>query len=93
MQIVTPRFLERGGLPADQRSSCRRAHRCAAPYRRANELTVKLVVEWRIPSPKNLDEVAIIGRDVVRVDHRDSVDDATRLSADVERAVRLRRRG
>ena len=42
---------------------------------------------------ENLDEVAIIGRDVVRVDHRHSVDDATRLSADVERAVRLRRRG
>jgi formyltetrahydrofolate deformylase len=34
---------------------------------------------------ENLDEVAIIGRDVVRVDHRHSVDDATRLSADVER--------
>jgi formyltetrahydrofolate deformylase len=42
---------------------------------------------------ENLDEVAIIGQDVVRVDHRHSVDDATRLSADVERAVRLRRRG
>ena len=42
---------------------------------------------------ENLAEVAIIGRDVVRVDHRHSVEDATRLSADVERAVRLRRRG
>jgi formyltetrahydrofolate deformylase len=42
---------------------------------------------------ENLDDVAIIGRDVVRVDPRHSVDDATRLSADVERAVRLRRRG
>ena len=44
------------------------------------------------PVTENLDEVAIIGQDVVRV-HRHSVDDATRLSADVERAVRLRRRG
>jgi formyltetrahydrofolate hydrolase len=93
LQIVTPRFLERGGLPADQRSSRVPAGAFigAVPYRRAKELNVKLVVEWHIPSPKISTRWRSFGQDVVRVDHRHSVDDATRLSADVERAVRLPR--
>ena len=36
---------------------------------------------------ENLDEAPIIEQDVVRVDHRHSVDDLIRLGADVERAV------
>ena len=90
-----PRFLERGGLPADQRSSRVPAGAFigAVPYRRAKELNVKLVVEWHIPSTKISTRWRSSDGDVVRVDHRHSVDDATRLSADVERAVRLRRRG
>ena len=36
---------------------------------------------------ETLDEGPIIEQDVVRVDHRHSVDDLTRLGGDVERAV------
>jgi formyltetrahydrofolate deformylase len=36
---------------------------------------------------ENLDEEPTIGQDAVRVDHRHSIDDLTRLGADVERTV------
>ena len=39
---------------------------------------------------ETLDEAPIIDQDVVRVDHHHSVDDLTRLRADVERAVLFR---
>jgi folate-dependent phosphoribosylglycinamide formyltransferase PurN len=59
----------------------------AAPYRRAKERGVKLGGATAHYVTENLDEGSIIERDVVRVDHRHSVDDLTRVVADVERAV------
>jgi formyltetrahydrofolate deformylase len=59
----------------------------AAPYRRARERGVKLVGATPDYVTEDLDEGPIIEQDVVRVVHRDSVDDLTRLGGDVEPAV------
>ena len=59
----------------------------AAPYRRAKERGVKLVGATAHYVTEDLDEGPIIEQDVVRVDHRHSVEDLTRLGADVERVV------
>ena len=59
----------------------------AAPYRRAKERGVKLVGATAHYVTEDLDEGPIIEQDVVRVDHRHSVEDLVRLGADVERAV------
>jgi formyltetrahydrofolate deformylase len=88
MQIITPRFL------ADVRCPLINIHHSflpsfvgAAPYRRAKERGVKLVGATAHYVTAELDEGPIIEQDVVRVDHRDGVDDLKRLGADVERAV------
>jgi len=59
----------------------------AAPYRRAKERGVKLVGATAHYVTEELDDGPIIEQDVVRVDHRHSVDDLTLLGADVERVV------
>jgi formyltetrahydrofolate deformylase len=59
----------------------------AAPYRRAKERGVKLVGATAHYVTAQLDEGSIIEQDVVRVDHRHTVEDLVRLSADVERAT------
>ena len=59
----------------------------AAPYRRAKERGVKLVGATAHYVTEDLDDGPIIEQDVVRVDHRHSVDDLVRLGADVERLV------
>lgn len=58
-----------------------------APYRKARERGVKLVGATAHYVTEELDEGPIIEQDVVRVDHRHSVDDLRRLGADVERVV------
>ena len=88
MQIVTPQFLDEVGCPLiNIHHSFLPAFIGAAPYRRAKERGVKLVGATAHYVTENLDEGPIIEQDVVRVDHRHSVDDLTRLGADVERAV------
>ena len=62
----------------------------AVPYRRAKERGVKLVGATAHYVTEDLDEGPIIEQDVVRVSHRDSVADLTRLGADVERSVLAR---
>ena len=59
----------------------------AAPYRRAKERGVKLVGATAHYVTAELDEGPIIEQDVVRVDHRHTVEDLVRLGADVERAT------
>jgi formyltetrahydrofolate deformylase len=78
MQILTPTFIGHSFLPA---------FIGAAPYRRAKERGVKLVGATAHYVTDDLDEGPIIEQDVVRIDHRHSVDDLARLGADVERAV------
>jgi len=88
MQIVTPRFLAEVGCPLiNIHHSFLPAFIGAAPYRRAKERGVKLVGATAHYVTANLDEGPIIEQDVVRVDHRHSVEDLRRLGADVERAV------
>jgi len=88
MQIITPRFLADVGCPLiNIHHSFLPAFIGAAPYRRAKERGVKLVGATAHYVTEGLDEGPIIEQDVVRVDHRHSVEDLMRLGADVERAV------
>ncbi len=88
MQILTPRFIDEVGCPTiNIHHSFLPAFIGAAPYRRAKERGVKLVGATAHYVTEDLDEGPIIEQDVVRVDHRHSVTDLTRLGADVERAV------
>ncbi|MFM8599938.1 MAG: formyltetrahydrofolate deformylase [Mycobacterium sp.] len=88
MQILTPTFLGEVGCPLiNIHHSFLPAFIGAAPYRRAKERGVKLVGATAHYVTADLDEGPIIEQDVVRVDHRHSVEDLVRLGADVERAV------
>ena len=88
MQILTPNFIEAVGCPLiNIHHSFLPAFIGASPYRRAKERGVKLVGATAHYVTEDLDEGPIIEQDVVRVDHRHSVDDLVRLGADVERAV------
>lgn len=88
MQILTPRFLAEVGCPIiNIHHSFLPAFLGAAPYRRAKERGVKLVGTTAHYVTEDLDEGPIIEQDVVRVDHRQDVQDLVRLGADVERLV------
>ena len=88
MQILTPTFIEQVGCPLiNIHHSFLPAFIGASPYRRAKERGVKLVGATAHYVTDDLDEGPIIEQDVVRVDHRHSVEDLVRLGADVERAV------
>jgi formyltetrahydrofolate deformylase len=88
MQILTGDFLSNVGCPViNIHHSFLPAFIGASPYRRAKERGVKLVGATAHYVTETLDEGPIIEQDVVRVDHRDTVDDLRRLGADVERAV------
>ena len=88
MQILTPRFLDEVGCPViNIHHSFLPAFIGASPYRRAKERGVKLVGATAHYVTQDLDEGPIIEQDVVRVDHRHSIEDLIRLGADVERAV------
>jgi len=88
MQILTPRFLQEVGCPMiNIHHSFLPAFIGAAPYRRAKERGVKLVGATAHYVTAALDEGPIIEQDVVRVDHRHTVEDLVRLGADVERAT------
>jgi formyltetrahydrofolate deformylase len=88
MQILTQDFLSNVGCPLiNIHHSFLPAFIGAAPYRRAKERGVKLVGATAHYVTEELDDGPIIEQDVVRVDHRHSVEDLTRLGADVERVV------
>jgi formyltetrahydrofolate deformylase len=88
MQVLTPGFLADIGCPLiNIHHSFLPAFIGAAPYKRAKERGVKIVGATAHYVTEHLDEGPIIEQDVVRVDHRHSVDDLARLGADVERAV------
>jgi formyltetrahydrofolate deformylase len=88
MQILTGQFLAEVGCPLiNIHHSFLPAFIGAAPYRRAKERGVKLVGATAHYVTEKLDEGPIIEQDVVRVDHRHTVEDLRRLGADVERAV------
>lgn len=59
----------------------------ANPYQRACERGVKLIGATAHYVTENLDEGPIIAQDVIRCDHRDTVEDLMRKGRDVERRV------
>jgi formyltetrahydrofolate deformylase len=88
MQILSQGFLTDVGAPLiNIHHSFLPAFIGAAPYRRAKERGVKLVGATAHYVTEELDDGPIIEQDVVRVDHRHSVEDLARLGADVERMV------
>jgi formyltetrahydrofolate deformylase len=88
MQILTLRFLSEVSCPLiNIHHSFLPAFIGAAPYRRAKERGVKLVGATAHYVTEDLDEGPIIEQDVVRVDHRHTVEDLARLGSDVERLV------
>ncbi len=59
----------------------------ASPYQRAFERGVKLIGATGHYITDNLDEGPILAQDVIRCDHRDTVEDLVRRGRDVERRV------
>jgi formyltetrahydrofolate deformylase len=88
MQILTGDFLERVGAPViNIHHSFLPAFAGADPYRRARERGVKLIGATAHYVTEELDAGPIIDQDVVRVDHRQSVEELERLGSDIERRV------
>ena len=86
MQILTPHFLDGIDCPViNIHHSFLPAFIGAAPYRSAKQRGVKLVGATAHYVTEQLDEGPIIEQDVVRVNHRHTVEDLIRLGADVER--------
>jgi formyltetrahydrofolate deformylase len=91
MQILSPHFLsEFAGPIINIHHSFLPAFAGADPYRKAAARGVKLVGATAHYVTAELDAGPIIEQDIVRVDHRCSVDDLRRLGRHVERAVLAR---
>src|SRR5579863_8027765 len=91
MQILSPRFLSEFTAPIiNIHHSFLPAFAGADPYRRAAARGVKLIGATAHYVTAELDAGPIIEQDIVRVDHRCSVDDLRRLGRHVERAVLAR---
>jgi formyltetrahydrofolate deformylase len=88
MQILSGEFLERIGVPViNIHHSFLPAFAGAGPYERAKERGVKLIGATAHYVTEELDAGPIVEQDVIRVSHRDSAADLTRLGADIERVV------
>jgi len=91
MQILSGEFLDEVGVPViNIHHSFLPAFMGAGPYQRAKERGVKLVGATAHYVTEDLDEGPIIEQDVIRVSHRDTVEDLQRKGADVERLVLAR---
>jgi formyltetrahydrofolate deformylase len=91
MQILSPAFLSEFTDPIiNIHHSFLPAFMGANPYRAAHERGVKLVGATAHYVTAELDAGPIIEQDIVRVDHRQSVEDLRRLGRHVERAVLAR---
>jgi formyltetrahydrofolate deformylase len=91
MQILSPGFLTELTDPIiNIHHSFLPAFKGANPYRAAHERGVKLIGATAHYVTAELDAGPIIEQDIVRVDHRQSVEDLRRLGRHVERAVLAR---
>jgi len=91
MQILTPEFVDQypnkiinihhSFLPAFVGSN---------PYRQAYERGVKIIGATSHYVTKELDEGPIIEQDVIRISHRDTIDDLFRKGRDLERLILAR---
>ena len=95
MQILSGEFLAEVGCPViNIHHSFLPAFSGATPYQQAYERGVKIIGATAHYATEELDQGPIIEQDIVRVGHRDSVEDLIRKGRDIEenvlgRAVRL----
>lgn len=88
MQILSPRFVERyGGRVINVHHSFLPAFSGARPYHAAYKRGVKLIGASSHYVTEVLDEGPIIEQDVVRVSHRDQLEDLIQKGRDLERVV------
>jgi formyltetrahydrofolate deformylase len=88
MQILSGDFLDRVGAPViNIHHSFLPAFAGADPYQRAKDRGVKLIGATAHYVTEELDAGPIIEQDVIRVSHRHTTDELTRLGADIERTV------
>jgi formyltetrahydrofolate deformylase len=88
MQVVTGRFLSQVGIPVvNIHHSFLPAFKGGKPYHQAWERGVKIVGATAHYVTEDLDEGPIVSQDVVRVSHRDTVDDLVRKGRDLEKMV------
>jgi len=91
MQILSAAFLGAVGCPViNIHHSFLPAFIGANPYRQAYERGVKLIGATAHYATEELDEGPIIEQDVVRVGHRDTVEDLIRKGRDLEEIVLAR---
>jgi formyltetrahydrofolate deformylase len=91
MQILSASFLTQVGCPViNIHHSFLPAFIGANPYRQAYDRGVKIVGATAHYATEDLDEGPIIEQDVIRVGHRDTVDDLVRRGRDLEEIVLAR---
>ena len=90
MQIVSADFISRFPQIINIHHSFLPAFIGANPYHRAFERGVKIIGATAHYATADLDAGPIIEQDVVRVSHRDEVDDLVRKGKDLERVVLAR---
>jgi formyltetrahydrofolate deformylase len=91
MQILSADFLDKLGVPViNIHHSFLPAFAGAGPYEKAKERGVKLIGATAHYVTAELDAGPIIEQDVTRVSHGHSVEDLTRLGAEIERIVLAR---
>jgi len=91
MQILSANFLAQVGCPViNIHHSFLPAFIGANPYRQAYERGVKIIGATAHYATEDLDEGPIIEQDVIRVGHRDTVEDLVRKGRDLEEIVLAR---
>ncbi|AIE73284.1 MULTISPECIES: formyltetrahydrofolate deformylase [unclassified Synechocystis] len=90
LQILTTDFVEKFPNIINIHHSFLPAFPGANPYHRAHERGVKIIGATAHYATAQLDEGPIIEQDVVRVSHRDNVEDLIRKGRDLERMVLAR---
>lgn len=91
MQILTPQFVNRyPDAIINIHHSFLPAFAGADPYRQAFRRGVKIIGATSHYVTEELDEGPIIAQDVIRVSHRDTVDDLKRKGRDIEKLVLAR---
>jgi formyltetrahydrofolate deformylase len=91
MQILSGEFLSQIGCPViNIHHSFLPAFIGANPYRQAYERGVKIIGATAHYATQDLDEGPIIEQDVIRVGHRDTVEDLVRKGRDLEEIVLAR---
>lgn len=90
MQILSSDFITQFSTVINIHHSFLPAFAGANPYHRAYDRGVKIIGATAHYATADLDEGPIIEQDVVRVSHRDSVDDLIRKGKDLERVVLAR---